>query len=74
MIKGLYEAHLPVKNIEVSIEFYRKLGLKFAWHDEDTAFFWIEEEKSWLVRIVGRKGVPNPIPPIFKAYCFSSHI
>ncbi|MDR7079898.1 catechol 2,3-dioxygenase-like lactoylglutathione lyase family enzyme [Neobacillus niacini] len=48
MIKGLYEAHLPVKNLEVSIEFYRKLDLKFAWRDEDTAFFWLEEGKSWL--------------------------
>lgn len=48
MIEGLYEAHLPVKDLEVSIEFYRKLGLKFAWRDEDTAFFWIEEGKSWL--------------------------
>lgn len=48
MIKGLYEAHLPVKNLEVSIEFYRKLGLELAWTDEDTAFFWIEKGKSWL--------------------------
>lgn len=48
MIQGLYEAHLPVKNLEVSIEFYKKIGLKFAWRDEDTAFFWIEEGKSWL--------------------------
>lgn len=48
MIQGLYEAHLPVKNLEVSIEFYKKLGLKLAWRDEDTAFFWIEEGKSWL--------------------------
>ncbi|MED1802265.1 VOC family protein [Brevibacillus porteri] len=48
MIKGLYEAHLPVKNLEVSIEFYTRLGLKFAWRDDETAFFWIEEGKSWL--------------------------
>lgn len=48
MIKGLYEAHLPVRNLEVSIEFYKKLGLNFAWRDDDTAFFWIEEGKSWL--------------------------
>jgi catechol 2,3-dioxygenase-like lactoylglutathione lyase family enzyme len=48
MIKGLYEAHLPVKNLEKSIEFYKKLGLKFAWRDHDTAFFWIEEGKSWI--------------------------
>jgi len=32
----------------ILIEFYRKLGLKLAWHDEDTAFFWIEKGKSWL--------------------------
>ncbi|WP_342043533.1 VOC family protein [Bacillus sp. OTU2372] len=48
MIKGLYEAHLPVKNLEVSIGFYQKLGLELAWRDKDTAFFWIEERKSWL--------------------------
>ncbi|PFU80094.1 extradiol dioxygenase [Bacillus cereus] len=48
MIKGLYEAHLPVSNLQNSINFYRKLGLKLAWNDKDTAFFWIEEGKSWL--------------------------
>lgn len=48
MIKGLYEAHLPVKNLEISMEFYGKLGLKFAWRDEETVFFWIEEGRSWL--------------------------
>lgn len=48
MIKGLYEAHLPVSNLGISIEFYKKLGLKFAWRDEDTAFFWIEEGISWI--------------------------
>ncbi|MGQ0518121.1 VOC family protein, partial [Bacillus sp. D-CC] len=26
MIKGLYEAHLPVRNLEVSIPFYESLG------------------------------------------------
>ncbi|GLC86913.1 VOC family protein [Lysinibacillus piscis] len=48
MIKGLYEAHLPVNNLEISLAFYKKLGLKLAWRDEVTAFFWIEEGKSWL--------------------------
>ncbi|MDQ0656988.1 hypothetical protein [Paenibacillus sp. W2I17] len=47
MILGLYEAHLPVSNLHQSIEFYSKLGLELAWRDEDTAFFWIEKEKSW---------------------------
>ncbi|GIP53632.1 VOC family protein [Paenibacillus vini] len=48
MILGLYEAHLPVSNLHRSIEFYSKLGLELAWRDEDTAFFWIEKEKSWI--------------------------
>lgn len=48
MILGLYEAHLPVKDLEVSIPFYTSLGLKLAWCDQDTAFFWIEEGLSWL--------------------------
>ncbi|MFC4776116.1 VOC family protein [Paenibacillus sp. GCM10023252] len=48
MIQGLYEAHLPVSNIDKSIEFYSKLGLELAWKDEDSAFFWIEKEKSWI--------------------------
>ena len=48
MIRGLYEAHLPVKNLETSIGFYNRLGLKLAWRDENTAFFWIEEGASWL--------------------------
>lgn len=48
MIGGLYEAHLPVKDLEVSIPFYTALGLRLAWRDEDSAFFWIEEGLSWL--------------------------
>ncbi|GIO83236.1 extradiol dioxygenase [Paenibacillus faecis] len=48
MILGLYEAHLPVSNLQKSIEFYSNLGLELAWKDEDTAFFWIEKEKSWI--------------------------
>lgn len=48
MILGLYEAHLPVSNKDRSIEFYSRLGLELAWQDEDTAFFWIEKEKSQL--------------------------
>ncbi|MCM3172089.1 VOC family protein [Paenibacillus sp. MER 99-2] len=48
MILGLYEAHLPISDKNRSIHFYSKLGLELAWEDEDTAFFWIEKEKSWL--------------------------
>lgn len=48
MIKGLYEAHLPVSNLENSISFYRNLGLELAYKQDKLAFFWIVKEESWL--------------------------
>lgn len=48
MIKGIYEAHLPVSNLDVSIEFYKKLGLELAYQQEKLAFFWIVKGESWL--------------------------
>ncbi|PEI76077.1 VOC family protein [Bacillus wiedmannii] len=48
MIKGLYEAHLPVSNLEISISFYESLGLKLYKRGNDIAFFWIKENESWL--------------------------
>jgi catechol 2,3-dioxygenase-like lactoylglutathione lyase family enzyme len=48
MIKGLYEAHLPVSNLERSIEFYKNLNLELAYQNEKLAFFWIEKGLSWL--------------------------
>ncbi|MBM7584643.1 catechol 2,3-dioxygenase-like lactoylglutathione lyase family enzyme [Bacillus pakistanensis] len=48
MIKGLYEAHLPVSNLSNSIDFYKKLGLEIAYQNEKLAFFWIEKGNSWL--------------------------
>lgn len=48
MIKGLYEAHLPVADLDRAIVFYEKLGLEMALRDEETAFFWIEKRASWL--------------------------
>lgn len=48
LIKGLYEAHLPVQDIDRSIAFYKKLGLELASHGKRVTFFWIEKGKSWL--------------------------
>jgi catechol 2,3-dioxygenase-like lactoylglutathione lyase family enzyme len=48
MIKGLYEAHLPVSNLEESITFYKSLGLKLAEQNDKLAFFWIVEDISWI--------------------------
>ncbi|SEP82237.1 VOC family protein [Piscibacillus halophilus] len=48
MIKGLYEAHLPVSDLTKSIDFYTNLGLELAHKGESVTFFWIEKGKSWL--------------------------
>lgn len=48
MIKGMYESHLPVSNLETSIEFYKNLDLEIAYRQKNLAFFWIEKDKSWL--------------------------
>ena len=43
MIKGLFETHVLVTNLEVSSQFYEKLGLRLAHQDNDRRihFFWI---------------------------------
>ncbi|MDF9762102.1 catechol 2,3-dioxygenase-like lactoylglutathione lyase family enzyme [Peribacillus simplex] len=46
MIKGLYEAHLPVSDMQRSIDFYRKLDLELAYQSERVVFFWLEKGKS----------------------------
>ncbi|MED3690784.1 VOC family protein [Peribacillus butanolivorans] len=48
MIKGLYEAHLPVSTLANSIEFYKKLELELVYQNDTLAFFWIEKGHSWL--------------------------
>ena len=49
MIKGLYETHLFVENLERSVEFYGKvLKLKQAYYEEErrAAFFWVGKPKE----------------------------
>ncbi|SDJ16000.1 VOC family protein [Salimicrobium halophilum] len=49
MILGLYEVHLPVRDLDKSIEFYERLGLEFDHRIEDRlAFLWIVKDQSWL--------------------------
>jgi len=48
MIKGLYEAHLPVSDLQKSIQFYQKLGLELAYRQDQLAFFWIVKGESWI--------------------------
>ena len=52
MIKGLYETYLFVENLERSMEFYGNiLELKQCRFNNDrrTAFFWIGEEKQFML-------------------------
>lgn len=48
MIRGLFEAHLPVADLDRSIAFYHALGLELAHRRPQLAFFWIEKPQSWL--------------------------
>ncbi len=52
MIKGLYETHLEVSNLEAAVDFYQNtLGLELATIDEKRriAFFWIGEPKEYML-------------------------
>lgn len=58
MIKGLYETHLEVSNLEAAIEFYRdKLELEFALLEKDRriAFFWIGQTKEYMLGLWEKK-------------------
>lgn len=52
MIKGLYETHLNVTDLERSIDFYKNtLGLEFCHIEEKRriAFFWIGQPKEYML-------------------------
>lgn len=58
MIKGLYETHIQVSDLEKSLKFYTEvLGLKFA-HKDDTRpiiFLWISEGKQAMLGLWEQK-------------------
>lgn len=52
MIKGLYETHLFVENLERSIDFYKNvLGLEQCYHETErrAAFFWVGKPKEAML-------------------------
>ncbi len=58
MIKGLYETHVQVSNLEKSLEFYTKvLGLEFAHRDETRpiVFLWIGKNKEAMLGLWEQK-------------------
>ncbi|MFD2442574.1 VOC family protein [Bacillus sp. CGMCC 1.16607] len=69
MIKGLYEAHLPVSDMNASIKFYEKLGLTIANKGETVSFMWIEKGKSWI-GLWESKEVHTPYHPSLRHIAF----
>ncbi|EJL70037.1 VOC family protein [Chryseobacterium populi] len=58
MIKGLYETHVQVSNLENSIQFYTEvLGLKLAHRDENRpiVFLWIGNNKEFMLGLWEQK-------------------
>ena len=52
MIKGIYETHIHVENLETSISFYQNvLGLeKCGYNDERRiAFFWVGKPQEYML-------------------------
>jgi catechol-2,3-dioxygenase len=58
MIKGLYETHIQVSNLENAIQFYTEvLGLKLAHRDKTRpiAFLWIGNGKDFMLGLWEQK-------------------
>ncbi len=54
MIKGIYETHINVENLERSIDFYKNvLGLQQCSYNDQRriAFFWVGAPKSYMFGI-----------------------
>ncbi|MFD2962437.1 MULTISPECIES: VOC family protein [Olivibacter] len=52
MIRGLYETHIQVRDLEMATKFYTEvLGLKFAHRDETRpiVFLWIGQDKEYML-------------------------
>lgn len=51
IIQGLYETHLDVKDIERSVAFYQKLGLKLGIQHAKGAFFWVTKPQEQMLAL-----------------------
>ncbi|MDC8106750.1 VOC family protein [Chryseobacterium sp. B21-037] len=70
MIKGLYETHIQVSNLENAIQFYTEvLGLTLAHRDETRpiAFLWIGKGKDFMLGLWEQKENLQP-----RHFAFSS--
>ncbi|ASK31956.1 glyoxalase [Chryseobacterium sp. T16E-39] len=70
MIKGLYETHIQVSNLEEAILFYTEiLGLKLAHRDptRPIAFLWVGQDKEFMLGLWEQKENLQP-----RHFAFSS--
>ncbi len=54
MIKGIYETHLNVENLERSVDFYKNvLGLEQCGYNDDRriAFFWVGKPQEYMLGV-----------------------
>lgn len=54
MIKGIYETHIKVENLERSVDFYKNvLGLQLCSYSDTRriAFFWVGKPKEYMLGI-----------------------
>ncbi|WP_442600127.1 VOC family protein [Neobacillus sp. D3-1R] len=60
IIEGIFETHLEVKNLEKSMEFYEKIGLKLGLLDQERrrAFYLMGDESLSMISIVEKEN-PN---------------
>ena len=76
MIKGLYETHLFVENLETSIDFYKNtLGLEPCYFEEERriAFFWIGKPKEAMLGL-WEKPVTQIVKQHFAFRCDEEYI
>lgn len=71
MMKGLYEAHLPVSDLKTSIAFYEKLELTLAHENERVAFYGLRKERAGLT--VESRYKCLSIPSFDSARCLSNY-
>lgn len=60
-ISGVYETHLPVRDLDTSIAFYRdRIGLELAYRndDRDLAFFWVGGKDQGMLGLWGAGTAP----------------
>ena len=74
MIKGLFEAHLPVSDLDRSIKYYESLGLEFDHRIEGSRSIPLDRKRQELVRFMANRQSKSRLSSINPTYCFPCRI